>query len=164
MKNQVNSNHESHHSKTHLLTRALFPFEVCAAEVVTFAVLAPDMPIVISATGALSTQAFPSTAAGQGLGIGAAFFIISRAVVSLRTLAVRAQPPRVALAHAALVRTVALVAQGAVQLGLGLAGASAGKVHVDLQGVLEAPGFDGERASLFLGAAPQTGLHTEGHL
>ena len=160
----MNSNHKSHHTKTHLLTKALFPFEVHAAEVVTFAVLAPDLPIVISATGALSTHAFPPTAAGRGLGIGAAVGIIGQAVVSLRTLAVRAQPPRVALAHSALVRTVALVAEGAVQVNLGLTGASTGKVHIDFQGVLEAPGFDGERAALFLGAAAQTGLHTEGHL
>ena len=164
MKNQVNSNHESHHTKIHLLTKALFPFEVHAAEVITFAVFAPDLPIVISATGALPTHAFPPTAAGRGLGIGAAVGIIGQAVVSLRTLTVRAQPTRVALAHTALVRTVALVAEGAIQLGLVLAGTSAGKVHVDLQGVLEAPGFDGERVALFLWAAVQTGLHTEGHL
>lgn len=145
----------------HLLTGAERPFEALAVEVVTLAVLSPHLAKLIRVAGALSAQTVASPAAHPAARLRDAVGVIRRTVVLHRALAPGAQATRVTLAHAALVGPVAVATEGALGFGLRLAVATAGEVHRDLQGVLEAEGFDCERAALLLGAAVQLSVHAE---
>lgn len=110
---------------------------------------------------ALAADAVTSPTADGGVRGGAAVVLLGGAVVALGALALRAQPPGVAQADAALVGAVAVVALRAVRLSLSLAPALALEVHDDLQGVLEAQRLDGEGLLLLFGAAPGPRLNAE---
>lgn len=150
--------------KAYPLTGAQCPLEAQAVEVVTFAVLSPDLTELIPMAGALSAQAVSSPAADRRPWLRDAVGVIGWTVVLHRTLAPRAQAPRVTLTHAALVGPVAVAAEGAVGFGVRLAVAAAGEVHGDLQRVLETSRLDGERVSLLFGTDAQLRLHAERHL
>jgi len=113
---------------------------------------------------ALPADALAALAAEGLAWPGAAVVLLRGVVLLLRALAVRAQAPGVAAAHAALQRAVASAAGRAVGLGLTLAGAVAVEVHHHRQAVLEAHGFDGEGFLLLPWAPPHLGLDAEAHL
>lgn len=126
--------------------------------------LAPHLAVVIGAAAALAAHAV-SPAVADGLARpGAAAVLLRELVLALRALAVRAQPPRIAQAHAALEGAIAVVTGRAGWLLGALTGTVAGEVHGDLQRVLKAHRLDGERAALLLGATVQPRLNAEGHL
>lgn len=146
------------------LTRAQGPLEAQAVEVVTLAVLPPHLAELVSVTGALSAQTVASPAARRASRLWDAVGIVGGAVVLQRALAPRTQSTLVTLANAALVGPVSVAADQTVGHRLRLAVAAAGEVHRDLQGILEAQGFDGKRAALLFRAATQLSLHAERHL
>lgn len=111
--------------------------------------------------GALSTQTVTSPAADRALWLRDAVDIIRWTVVPHGALASWAQTTRMTLTHAALVGPIAIVTDGAVRYSLCLTVTGTGKVHCDLQGILEASRFDGKGTGLLFGTATQLSLHAE---
>lgn len=145
----------------YLLTGAKCPSKAQAVEVVTLAVLSPHPTKLICMAGALSTQAVASPTADRDVLLWGAVIVIGWIVVFHRALAMRAQAALVTLTHAAFVGPVAVATEGAVGLCLCFTFATTGKVHRDLQGILEAQRFDGKSSALLLRAATQLSLHAE---
>lgn len=112
----------------------------------------------------LATEALAPLAADGLALLGAALILLRRAVVLFGALAVGPQPTRPTAAHPTLEGPIAIVAVGAVRLGLGLASAVAVEGDLDGEAVLEAHRFDGEGLLLLLGAAAHLGLNAEAHL
>lgn len=65
------------------------------------------------------------------------------------------------LTHATLIGPIAVATDGAVGYSFCLTVAATGKIHGDLQRILEASRFDGKSAILLFGASTQLNLHAE---
>jgi len=101
-----------------LLTGAQGSFEAQAVEVVTFAVLSPNLTELIRMARALSAQTHPSAAADGVPWLRYAVDIMRWIVVFHRALASRAQATLVTLTHATLVGPVAVATEDTVGDGV----------------------------------------------
>lgn len=146
------------------LTRAEPALVQWAADIIALAVLAIDAAVAAAVAGALAAHAVPMATAHWLAGLGTAVILAGGLVLVLGALAARAQPAGEALAHAALVRPVALAAHGAVGLRQFLAAAVALEIHHHLQRVPEANRLQREGLGLLSGAAPRLQLDAERHL
>lgn len=146
------------------LTWTQLSFGTEAAEVVTFTVRPPNLPKITRATGTLAAHTVSASATDRRLWVRATAVLLAGIIFALGALTSRAQSARIAQAHAALQRSIAVVTGWASGLGGLLTATFTSKVHSDLKAVFKARWLQNEGLTLLFGTAVKFCLNVEWNL